>query len=56
MPLHWLKGYGADTGANWKAFTASLAREVKTPEQIDAAANAAREGFVTFERWMREGR
>lgn len=54
LPLHWLKGYGADTGTNWKAFTASLAREVTTPMQVQAAANAAREGFVTFEQWMRE--
>jgi heme oxygenase len=56
LPLHWLRGYGADTGAQWKAFTASLAQEVTTPAQIEAAANAARQGFVTFERWMREGR
>lgn len=56
LQLHWLKGYGADTGARWKAFTASLAHEVTTPAQIEAAAAMAREGFMTFERWMREGR
>jgi heme oxygenase len=56
LPLHWLKGYAADTGANWKAFTASLAQQVTTPAQIEAAANTAREGFLTFERWMREAR
>jgi heme oxygenase len=56
LQLHWLKGYGPDTGARWKAFTASLAQEVTTLEQIQAAAEKAREGFMTFGRWMREGR
>lgn len=56
LPLNWLRGYGAETGAQWKAFTASLAQEVATPAQIEAAAQMAREGFVSFERWMREGR
>lgn len=56
LQLRWLKGYGPDTGVRWKAFTASLAREVTTPAQIQAAAQKAREGFMTFERWMREGR
>lgn len=56
MPLRWLHGYAADTGVMWKGFLANLARDVTAPADIEAAANAAREGFVTFERWMSEGR
>lgn len=55
LPLAWLRGYGPDTGVMWKGFLAHLSQDVTTPEDIEAAAEAARNGFVTFERWMREG-
>ncbi|WP_325062736.1 biliverdin-producing heme oxygenase [Pseudomonas massiliensis] len=54
MPLRWLRGYGAQTGPLWKTFLAHLATDVTTPEAIDTAAQAARAGFQTFERWMRD--
>jgi heme oxygenase len=56
MPLCWLRGYGPDTGMMWKGFLAHLSQDVTAPADIEAAAASARDGFVTFERWMREGR
>nr|WP_276583600.1 biliverdin-producing heme oxygenase [Pseudomonas sp. RIT-PI-S] len=56
LPLHWLYGYGAQTGPLWKGFLARLAEDVITPHQIEAAASSARLGFQTFERWLGEGR
>lgn len=54
MPLRWLDGYGAQTGPLWKGFLAHLAEDVTSPEAIASAAQAAREGFITLQRWLEQ--
>jgi len=41
LSLRWLKGYGAETGALWKAFLEVLAAHVITPTDIADAQRAA---------------
>ena len=54
LPLHWLKGYDADTGSLWRAFQESLATEIRTPGNIKTACEAACMAFHTFNQWVNE--
>lgn len=52
MPLHWLRGYGAETGSLWRSFQRLLAQHVVNPQAILEAQDAARDAFESFRCWV----
>lgn len=52
LPLHWLRGYEADTGTLWREFQTVLATEVTTPSAIQGACESACAAFRTFHQWV----
>lgn len=51
-PLHWLEGYGAETGPLWRSFQRLLAQHVVSPRAILEAQEAARDAFESFRCWV----
>ncbi|AVS76385.1 heme oxygenase [Paracidovorax cattleyae] len=49
-PLRYLQGSGTRTAERWKDFTARLARNVRTPADIEAACAGARAAFDALQR------
>ncbi|ABM33544.1 heme oxygenase [Paracidovorax citrulli] len=49
-PLRYLQGSGARTAERWKDFTARLARNVRTPSDIEAACAGACAAFDALQR------
>lgn len=52
-PLRFLQGYGHEAGELWRGFLATLAEEVRTPAQVDAASEAAAAAFQSVGEWLR---
>lgn len=54
VPMRFLDGYGASTGAMWKLFAAICDRELATDLARSEAASAARETFTALTMWLDE--
>jgi len=54
VPLRFLAGYGAATGAMWKVFGAICDRELASQAARDEAVAAARETFTALTTWLDE--
>lgn len=52
LSLHWLQGYGAQTGPLWQRWQAALAEQVTEQADIEAASGAAKAAFDSFRRWV----
>lgn len=52
VQLHWLQGYGKQTGPLWRSFQRLLAQQVVSPRDILEAQNAARAAFESFRCWV----
>jgi heme oxygenase len=51
--FHYMAGYGAELGPLWKAFTAFLADELHSQEDIAEAVAGACDAFDTLADWLR---
>jgi heme oxygenase len=49
----WLESYGADTSAYWRGFIQCAEEALRTPEERQAAAHAARAAFTGLTAWFR---
>ena len=54
VPMRFLAGYGAATGAMWKVFGAICDRELASQTARDEASIAARETFAALTTWLDE--
>lgn len=52
-PFHYMAGYGGELGAMWKGFTAFLADELRSQEDLDEAVAGACDAFDTLADWLR---
>jgi heme oxygenase len=50
--LRYLQGYRSDGARLWREFLSALGDEVRTSADIDCAARAATETFVSVGRWL----
>lgn len=48
----WLQGYGDSSAQRWKTFIASAEAELQTPQARQAAAEHARQAFVSLLDWF----
>lgn len=52
LSVHWLRGYGPDTGRMWQTFMKVLAEQVLSQDDILQAQHAAQQAFDSFRRWV----